>query len=142
MKTYDIIVVGAGHAGIEAALAASRLGCRTLLLTMDIEKIGVMSCNPAVGGLAKGQLVKEVDALGGEMGKATDACGIQFRVLNRSKGPAVWSTRAQVDKYRYNIYMKEAVLKQPNLEVKQGAVVELLTENGQITGLKTNQGET
>ncbi len=141
-KNYDVVVVGAGHAGIEAALAASRMGCQTLLLTMDIEKIGVMSCNPAVGGLAKGQLVKEVDALGGEMGKATDTCGIQFRVLNRSKGPAVWSTRAQVDKYRYNIYMKEAVLRQSNLEVKQGAALELLIEQGQVRGLKTDQGET
>ncbi|MBI5554249.1 MAG: tRNA uridine-5-carboxymethylaminomethyl(34) synthesis enzyme MnmG [Elusimicrobia bacterium] len=142
MNKYDVIVVGAGHAGIEASLAASRMGCRTLLLTMDLEKIGVMSCNPAVGGLAKGQLVKEVDALGGEMGKATDACGIQFRVLNRSKGPAVWSTRAQVDKYRYNTYMKEIVLRQPSLEVKAGAALELLIENGQIRGLKTDQGET
>jgi tRNA uridine 5-carboxymethylaminomethyl modification enzyme len=141
-KTYEVIVVGAGHAGIEAALAASRMGCQTLLLTMDAEKIGVMSCNPAVGGLAKGQLVKEVDALGGEMGKATDACGIQFRVLNRSKGPAVWSTRAQVDKYRYNAYMKDVVRRQPNLETRQGAALEVLTEHGQVSGLKTDQGET
>ena len=95
-KKYDVIVIGGGHAGIEAALASSRMGCRTLLITLHLNTIGLMSCNPAVGGIGKGQLVKEVDALGGEMGRATDACGIQFRILNSSKGPAVWSSRAQV----------------------------------------------
>lgn len=139
-KLYDVIVVGAGHAGIEAALAASRMGCETLLLTMDLEKIGALSCNPAVGGLAKGQLVKEIDALGGEMAKATDACGIQFRLLNRSKGPAVWSTRAQVDRHRYNDYMKRVTRDQLNLTLAQGSAKELLIENGQISGLKTEQG--
>src|SRR5208282_6220092 len=100
-KTYDVIVIGAGHAGIEAALAASRLGCETLLLTMNLDTIGQMSCNPAIGGLAKGQIVREIDALGGLMGLATDATGIQFRVLNSSKGPAVRGPRAQCDKHRY-----------------------------------------
>lgn len=141
MNKYDVIVVGAGHAGIEAALASSRMECGTLLLTMDIDKIGAMSCNPAVGGLAKGQLVKEIDALGGEMAKATDACGIQFRILNRSKGPAVWSTRVQVDRYRYNRLMCKTALNRKNLEVKQGLVVNLLVKSGRCCGVKTATGE-
>jgi tRNA uridine 5-carboxymethylaminomethyl modification enzyme len=140
-NNYDVIIVGGGHAGIEAALAASRMGCKTLILTMDIEKIGAMSCNPAVGGLAKGQLVKEIDALGGEMGKATDACGIQFRVLNRSKGPAVWSTRAQVDRHRYNKYMKEQLLAQDGLEVISGMATGLLVKKDTVYGVKTVAGE-
>ena len=140
-KSYDVIVIGGGHAGIEAALAASRMGCKTLMLTMDVEKIGAMSCNPAVGGLAKGQLVKEVDALGGEMGKATDACGIQFRILNRSKGPAVWSTRAQVDRHRYNKYMKERLLAQDGLKVISGMATGLLVKKGMVCGIKTAKGE-
>ena len=136
MQQYDVIVIGGGHAGIEAALAASRMGCKTLMLTMDIEKIGAMSCNPAVGGLAKGQLVKEIDALGGEMAKATDACGIQFRILNRSKGPAVWSTRAQVDRHRYNDYMKEIILAQDGLDVRAGMATDLLVKKDAVYGIK------
>ncbi len=141
MQQYDVIVIGGGHAGIEAALAASRMGCKTLMLTMDIEKIGAMSCNPAVGGLAKGQLVKEIDALGGEMAKATDACGIQFRILNRSKGPAVWSTRAQVDRHRYNDYMKEIILAQDGLDVRAGMATDLLVKKDAVYGIKTADDE-
>lgn len=141
MQKYDVIVVGGGHAGIEAALAASRMGCATLLLTMDKDKIGAMSCNPAVGGLAKGQLVKEIDALGGEMGKAADACGIQFRMLNRSKGPAVWSTRVQVDRHRYNRLMCEKIMGQQNLDVKTGMVIDSIVTSGRVAGIKTDNGE-
>ena len=103
---YDVIVVGAGHAGCEAALAAARLGCRTVVIVINVDGIGAMSCNPAIGGLAKGHLVKEIDALGGEMAKNIDATGIQFRRLNTSKGPAVWSSRAQADRLRYRLRMK------------------------------------
>ena len=139
-KKYDIIIIGAGHAGCEAALAAARMGCSTLMLTMNLDSIALMSCNPAIGGLAKGHLVKEIDALGGEMARVIDRTGIQFRVLNRSKGPAVRGTRAQADKQRYRLAMKEAVEKQPGLDVKQGLVEKLLVEDGSIIGVETNIG--
>jgi tRNA uridine 5-carboxymethylaminomethyl modification enzyme len=138
---YEVIVVGAGHAGIEAALASARLGCLTLLITLHKDKIGFMSCNPAVGGVGKGQLVKEIDALGGQMAHATDACGIQFRILNASKGPAVWSSRAQVDRKRYYLYMQRVVMNQENLQVHEAEVVGLIVKDSQITGVETNKGE-
>jgi tRNA uridine 5-carboxymethylaminomethyl modification enzyme len=139
-KTYDVIVIGAGHAGCEAALAAARMGASTLMLTMNLDSIALMSCNPAIGGLAKGHLVKEIDALGGEMGKIIDRTGIQFRTLNKSKGPAVRGTRAQADKQRYRIAMKESVEKQAHLDVKQGLVEKLLVEDNRIIGVETNIG--
>ncbi len=139
-KNYDVIVIGAGHAGCEAALASSRMGCSTLMLTMNLDSIALMSCNPAIGGLAKGHLVKEIDALGGEMAKIIDRTGIQFRILNRSKGPAVRGTRAQADKQRYRMAMKESLEKQQGLDVKQGLVEKLLVENGRIFGVETNIG--
>ncbi len=137
---YDIIVIGAGHAGCEAALAAARMGCDTLMLTMNLDSIALMSCNPAIGGLAKGHLVKEIDALGGEMARIIDRTGIQFRILNRSKGPAVHGTRAQADKQRYRLAMKESVEKQNRLDVKQGLVERLLIEDGSVVGVETNIG--
>ena len=139
-KQYDVIVIGAGHAGCEAALASARMGCSTLMLTMNLDSIALMSCNPAIGGLAKGHLVKEIDALGGEMAKIIDRTGIQFRTLNKSKGPAVHGTRAQADKQRYRLAMKEAVEKQPRLDVKQGTVEKLLVENNTIVGVETGVG--
>jgi tRNA uridine 5-carboxymethylaminomethyl modification enzyme len=139
-KKYDIIVIGAGHAGCEAALAAARMGCDTLMLTMNLDTIALMSCNPAIGGLAKGHLVKEIDALGGEMAKIIDRTGIQFRILNRSKGPAVRGTRAQADKQRYRLAMKESVENQQRLDVKQGLVEKIVVENDRIVGIETNIG--
>jgi tRNA uridine 5-carboxymethylaminomethyl modification enzyme len=139
-NTYDVIIIGAGHAGCEAALAAARMGCTTLMLTMNLDSIALMSCNPAIGGLAKGHLVKEIDALGGEMAKIIDRTGIQFRTLNRSKGPAVHGTRAQADKQRYRLAMKEAVEKQPGLDVKQGTVEKLLIEDDRVIGVETTIG--
>ena len=118
-EQYDVIVVGGGHAGTEAALAASRMGMRTMLITMNIFTIGQMSCNPAIGGLAKGQLVRELDALGGEMGLVTDHAGIQFKMLNTSKGPAVWSPRAQADRMKYANRVRHACEQQSNLELRQ-----------------------
>ncbi len=141
MKRYDVIVLGGGHAGCEAALAASRMGCSVLLLTMNLDTIGLMSCNPAIGGLAKGQLVKEVDALGGEMAKAIDQTGIQFRQLNTSRGPAVRSSRAQADRKRYQLYMRSAVSHQPNLEVKEGLADKILARAGRVEEVATTTGE-
>lgn len=138
---YDIIVVGAGHAGIEAALAGARLGKRTLLITMLVEQIGAASCNPAIGGLAKGHLVRELDALGGEMGLCTDATGIQFRILNDSKGAAVQGTRAQIDMDEYKEYMRKVCHSTPNLDIYQDEVSSLIVEKDEVLGVKTKLGE-
>ena len=138
--TYDIAVIGAGHAGIEAGLAAARLGLKTLVLTINLDAVGNMPCNPAIGGTGKGHLVRELDALGGEMAKAADACCIQYRMLNRGKGPAVHSLRAQADRRRYQEHMKDILEREPNLELKQATVTEILTENGAVSGVVTQLG--
>lgn len=137
---YDILVVGGGHAGVEAALAAARLGKRTALISIDPKAISRMSCNPSIGGLAKGHLVREIDVLGGEMAKATDASGIQFKLLNRSKGRAVWSPRAQVDKFRYEGYMQQVVKNTPGLDVIAGDATELLLDASRISGIRLRDG--
>ncbi|MFA4889375.1 MAG: tRNA uridine-5-carboxymethylaminomethyl(34) synthesis enzyme MnmG [Candidatus Omnitrophota bacterium] len=138
---YDVIIIGAGHAGIEAAMAAARMGVQVLLLTLKESTIGLMSCNPAIGGVGKGQLVKEIDALGGSMGIAADACGIQFRILNASKGAAVQSSRAQIDMYQYNRYMRNLVSTQKNLFLKEAEVKSLIVENACIKGVTIAAGQ-
>lgn len=137
---FDVIVIGAGHAGSEAAAAAAQMGSKTCLITIDMNKIGQMSCNPAVGGIAKGQIVREIDALGGHMGLVTDSTAIQFRILNRSKGPAMWSPRAQCDRTKFIWSWRTILENQPNLNIWQDTVTELLVENGEIQGIKTLQG--
>jgi tRNA uridine 5-carboxymethylaminomethyl modification enzyme len=137
---YDIIVIGAGHAGCEAALASSRLGMRTCLFTMNLDTIAQMSCNPAIGGLAKGHLVREIDALGGAMAKVTDSAGIQFRMLNKSKGPAVWSLRAQADRVLYRLKMRRVLESQRNLDIKQATIEGIVVEDGKVKGVRTSLG--
>lgn len=142
MTRYAALVIGAGHAGIEASLAIARAGYETLLLTMRLDAIGQMSCNPAVGGVAKGHMVREIDALGGEMALTTDATGIQFRMLNRSKGPAVWSPRAQADKKAYRLLMIDKIKREKNLDLYEAQAVEILVENGKAVGVRTASEET
>lgn len=139
---YDVIVIGAGHAGCEAAAAAANLGSKTCLITMDMNKIGQMSCNPAVGGIAKGQIVREIDALGGYMGLVTDRTAIQFRMLNRSKGPAMWSPRAQCDRTRFIVEWRRHLENTDNLDIWQDEAAEILEENGRTCGVRTVWGAT
>ena len=139
---YDVVVVGAGHAGCEAASAAARMGAKTCLVTMDMNKIAQMSCNPAVGGIAKGQIVREIDALGGQMGEVTDATAIQFRMLNRSKGPAMWSPRAQCDRARFITEWRHRLENTPNLNIWQDEVTEVIAEQGVVKGVRTIRGAT
>ena len=138
--TYDVAVIGAGHAGIEAALAAARLGLKTVIFTINLDAVGNMPCNPAIGGTGKGHLVRELDALGGEMARAADACCIQYRMLNRGKGPAVHSLRAQADRRRYQEYMKHVLELQPGLDLKQATVTQILTQDGRVSGVVTQLG--
>ena len=132
-ERYEVVVVGAGHAGNEAAVAAARIGLRTALVTLNLDLIAQMSCNPAVGGIGKGHLVREIDALGGIMGEVTDAVGIQFRLLNTSRGPAVWSPRAQCDKKQYRIKMRQVLEQEPNLTIKQAEVGSRVSLNWRLT---------
>src|SRR5687768_3615579 len=141
MERIDVVVIGGGHAGCEAASACARGGATTALVTMSAGVIGQMSCNPAIGGVAKGQLVKEIDASGGMMGKLADRTGIQFRLLNRSKGTAVWSPRCQSDKKAYRSVMREFLDQTPNLDVVEGIATELMTENAAVKGLRLLSGE-
>jgi tRNA uridine 5-carboxymethylaminomethyl modification enzyme len=140
MQFYDVIVIGGGHAGAEACAMAARLGLETLLLTQNLETIGQMSCNPAIGGIAKGTVVREVDALGGIMGRATDRARIQFRMLNRSKGPAVWSPRAQCDRGLYRRAVRAELERFPSLRFAQGTVSRFLLDGTRITGVETTDG--
>src|SRR5713226_6445904 len=148
-EKYDVVVVGAGHAGCEAARASARMGLKTAMVTMNLDLIAQMSCNPAVGGIAKGHLVREIDALGGVMGEVTDAVGIQFRLLNTSRGPAVWSPRAQCDKKQYRVKMREVLEREPNLRILQAEVAQLVIEQGgasagceRVSGVKLRDGRT
>src|SRR6266508_752293 len=137
---YEVLVVGSGHAGIEAALAAARIGCRTLMLTQNLDTIGQMSCNPAIGGLAKGHIVREIDALGGAMGLNADATGIQFRMLNKTKGPSVRAPRVQCDKKAYQFRMKAILEQAQNVDLKQATVANLLVEEGRVFGIEKDLG--
>ena len=139
-EQFDVLIVGAGHAGCEAAAASARMGLRTALFTLNMDLIAQMSCNPAIGGVAKGHLVREVDALGGIMGEVADSCGIQFRLLNTSRGPAVWSPRAQCDKALYRVRMREKLESIKNLFIKQAEVVDLEREENRITGVVLRDG--
>ncbi|MGD0566209.1 MAG: FAD-dependent oxidoreductase, partial [Candidatus Goldiibacteriota bacterium] len=141
MSNFDCVVIGGGHAGIEACLACARMGLKTSLFTMSAAKIGEMSCNPAIGGLAKGQLVREIDALGGEMAKAADKTCIQFKVLNSKKGPAVRGLRAQADKKEYRAYMLGVISSHPDITIIEATVDEITTDNGAVSGVKTSTGE-
>src|SRR6202021_1424396 len=141
-EQFDVAVVGAGHAGCEAAMAAARMGLRTAMITMNLDLIAQMSCNPAIGGIAKGHLVREIDALGGVMGEVADAVGIQFRLLNTSRGPAVWSPRAQCDKKQYRIKMRAVLEREPNLRILQAEVAQLVLENARVTGVLLRDGRT
>src|SRR5881392_1037237 len=140
-EQFDIVIVGAGHAGCEAAVACARMGLKTALYTLNVDLIAQMSCNPAIGGIAKGHLVREVDALGGIMGEVTDAVGIQFRLLNTSRGPAVWSPRAQCDKQAYRLKMREVLESQPNLKIKQAEVADLILEQAPGSRLQASGSE-
>src|ERR1700716_3631544 len=137
---FDIVVVGAGHAGCEAAMACARMGLQTALYTLNLDLIAQMSCNPAIGGIAKGHLVREVGALGGAMGEVADAVGIQFRLLNTSRGPAVWSPRAQCDKKQYRVHMKEVLEREPNLRILQAEVASLVIEERRVKGVVLQDG--
>src|ERR1700745_2515109 len=139
-RDYDVVVVGSGHAGIEAALASARIGCHTLMLTQNLDTIGQMSCNPAIGGLAKGHIVREIDALGGAMGLNADATGIQFRLLNRTKGPAVRAPRVQCDKKAYQFRMKAVLERAENLNLKQATVSRVVVKSGAVIGVETDMG--
>src|SRR5438067_3932956 len=140
-EQFDVVVVGAGHAGCEAAMASARMGLTTALYTLNVDLIAQMSCNPAIGGIAKGHLVREVDALGGIMGEITDAVGIQFRLLNTSRGPAVWSPRAQCDKQAYRLKMREVLESQPKLKIKQAEVADLILEDSSQPSATTHYPE-
>ncbi|MCA6079544.1 MAG: tRNA uridine-5-carboxymethylaminomethyl(34) synthesis enzyme MnmG [Endomicrobium sp.] len=141
-RKYKVVIVGAGHAGCEASLACARMGLKTLVITLNVDSIAKMPCNPAVGGIAKGQMVREIDAMGGEMGQTTDYAGLQFKILNSSRGPAVWSPRAQCDKELYSVLMSKSLQNQQNLEILQSEVTSLIVKNGKVYGVKILTGET